>query len=416
VERSQAADLELKDKLVSTLPLSELPLIDIDPDTVDPHAYLKGIREQAPLARTPMGIVLALRHRHLELVTSDATRQLETETKVMQGITSGPIWDITISGMLFANGDVHRRRRAPVSRTFAFKLMDAMRPKAATLAAELIEPRLDQGPIDFVNEIAAQIPARIIAEILGIPRSDLPVFMQWIADTAASLGFIDPNKREQIEKSLVAFNAYVEDLLNQRRASPKDDFLTDYVRATAAEGELTEPEIRTQVLGLILAGSDTTRGSLCLTLAHLLRHPDQWRAFCADPDGMKKGVVTEGLRYDPIVSGVPRVALNDMDIDGYRVPAGTPIAVSLLSAMRDPEVYAEPDRFDITRTDHPRWHPIFGGGAHRCVGEALAKAEMEETLATIARLAPNTELIGGFPHPSPGAIRQVGAMQVAFKR
>ena len=401
---------------MSALPLSELPLIDIDPDTVDPHAYLRGIREQAPLARTPMGIVLALRHRHLELVTSDATRQLETETKVMQGITSGPIWDITISGMLFANGEVHRRRRAPVSRTFAFKLMDAMRPKVTALATELVESRLDQGPTDFVNEIAAQIPARIIAEILGIPRSDLPVFMQWIADTAASLGFIEPSQREQIEKSLVAFNAYVGDLLNQRRANPQDDFLTDYVRATASEGELTEPEIRTQVLGLILAGSDTTRGSLCLTLAHLLQRPEQWRAFCADPDGMKKGVVAEGLRYDPIVSGVPRVALADMEIDGYRVPAGTPIAVSLLSAMRDPDVYADPDIFDITRADHPRWHPIFGGGAHRCVGEALAKAEMEETLAVIARLAPHTELIGGFPHPTPGAIRQVGAMQVAFKR
>ena len=151
-----------------------------------------------------------------------------------------------------------------------------------------------------------------------------------------------------------------------------------------------------------------------MTLASLLAHPEQWRAFCADPDGLKKGVVAEGLRYQPIVSGIPRVAIEDMDIDGYRIPAGTPIAVSLLSALRDPEVYADPETFDITRTDHPRWHPIFGGGAHRCVGEALAKAEMEETLATIARLAPNTALVGEAPKLEPGAIRQVSAMQVAF--
>ena len=103
-----------------------------------------------------------------------------------------------------------------------------------------------------------------------------------------------------------------------------------------------------------------------------------------------------------------------IEIDGYLVPAGTPIAVSLLSALRDPDVYADPDRFDITRTDHPRWHPIFGAGAHRCVGEALARAEMEETLATIARLAPETTLVGPFPALAPGAIRQVGAMRVAF--
>jgi len=396
-------------------PLSEAPEITFDPSSEpDPHAYLKAMREQAPIARTPMGLVVALRHRHLELVTSDATRQLETETKVMQGITEGPIWDISTTGMLFANGETHARRRAPVARTFAFKLMDAMRPKAAALAAELVSPRIGAGPIDFVNEIAAQIPARIIADILGIPRSDLPVFMQWIADTAASLGFIDLSRREQIERSLVEFNAYVAGLLEQRRKEPREDFLSDYVRTTASEGALSEAEIRTQVLGLILAGSDTTRGSLCLTLAHLLKHPEQWRAFCADPDGLKKGVVAEGLRYDPIVSGIPRVALRDLEVDGYLVPAGTPIAVSLLSALRDPDVYADPDRFDIARTDHPRWHPIFGAGAHRCLGEALAKAEMEETLATIARLAPNTELIGDVPKPAPGAIRQVGEMRVAF--
>jgi cytochrome P450 family 103 len=396
-------------------PLSEAPQVMFDMDYGrDAHTLLKELRGQSPLVRTNIGLVLALRHRHLELVTSDATRQMETETKMMQGITSGPIWDITTTGMLFANGETHARRRGPVAKTFAFKLMDAMRPKVIEVATELVQPRIGAGPIDFVGEIAAQIPARIIADILGIPRSDLPVFMKWIADTAESLGFIELDRRAQIEQSLVDFTAYVASLLDDRRANPREDFLTDYVQATARDGVLTEPEIRTQVLGLILAGSDTTRGSLCMTLAHLLNHPEQWRAFCADPDGLKKGVVAEGLRYEPIVSGVPRVPLRDLEIDGYLVPAGTPIAVSLLSALRDPDVYADPDTFNIRREDHPRWHPIFGGGAHRCLGEALARAEMEETLATIARLAPTTTLVGDFPKLNPGAIRQVGEMRVAF--
>ena len=394
-------------------PLSEAPELGLDQGR-DPHVLLRSLREQAPVVRTSIGMVLALRHRHLEIIISDATRQLETETKVMQGITSGPIWDLATTGMLFANGEVHARRRAPVARTFAFKLMDAMRPKVIETATELIEPRLGIGPIDFVSEIAAQIPARIIADILGIPRSDLPIFMQWIADTAEALGFVDLTRRQRIEDSLTAFNAYVADLLDDRRKAPKGDFLSDYVEATARDSQLGEAEIRTQVLGLILAGSDTTRGSMCMTLAHLLRHPDQWRAFCADPDGLKKGVIAEGLRYDPVISGIPRVALRDLEIDGFLIPAGTPIGLSMLSALRDPEVFADPDTFNITRTDHPRWHPIFGAGAHRCVGEALARAEMEETLATIARLAPNTELIGDIPKLAPGAIRQVGAMQVAF--
>ena len=153
--------------------------------------------------------------------------------------------------MLFSNGDVHLRRRAPVSRTFAFKLMDAMRPKAAALATELVQARIGPGPIDFVNEIAAQVPARIIADILGIPRSDLPVFMQWIADTAEALGFINLDRRDEIEKSLVAFNDYVAALLADRRATPREDFLSQYVETTVQDGELSKDEIRTQIVGLV---------------------------------------------------------------------------------------------------------------------------------------------------------------------
>ena len=396
-------------------PLADAPAFQPSPDPdANSHDVLRALREASPIVRTPMGMVLGLRHRHLDLVTSDATRQIETETKLMQGISSGPIFTFTQSVMLFANGDAHQRRRGPVSRAFAFKLMDAMRPKAAELAAELVGPRVGAGPVDFVTEIAAQIPARIIADIMGIPRSDLPVFMRWIADTAAAVGFVDLERREAIEASLTAFDAYVADLLAQRRAAPREDFLTDYLALTARDETMSEIEIRAQVVGLILAGSDTTRGSMSMTLAHLLARPEQWAAFCADPEGLKKGVVDEGLRYEPIVAAVPRIAVRDLEMDGYLVPAGTPIAVSLLSALRDGDVYADPDRFDIHRTDHPRWHPIFGAGAHRCVGEALARAEMEETLATIARLAPNAALAGDFPRLAPGGIRQINQLQVAF--
>jgi cytochrome P450 len=238
--------------------------------------------------------------------------------------------------------------------------MDAMRPKAAALAAELVEAHIGPGPIDFVNEIAAQVPARIIADILGIPRGDLPVFMQWIADTAEALGFINLDRRDEIEKSLVAFNDYVAALLADRRASPREDFLSQYVEATVQDGELSKDEIRTQIVGLILAGSDTTRGSLCMTLAHLLQHVDQWRAFCADPDGLKRAAVDEGLRFDPVIMGIPRIVVRDFDLDGYRIPAGTLLTISVPSALRDPSVYTDPDHFDIFRKDHPRWHPISG--------------------------------------------------------
>lgn len=399
---------------------NDIPVLDwnvTDPD-ITTYDLFRDLRAKTPLVKVPMGMgsmVLALRASMVDqIVSPEETRQLETEMKMMQGIFDGPIFDFIAQVMLFANGDVHQRRRQPVARTFAFKLMEAMRPKAAAVAAEIINEHLGKGPFDYLHAFAAQIPARIIADVLGIPRSDLPVFMKWISDTAESIGFVDVSRRAAIEQSLVEFNAYVDKLLADRRANPRGDFLSDYVAATAASGDMSEGEIRAQVVGLILAGSDTTRNSMCMTLFELLRHPAQWQALCADPDGLKKKAAEEGLRYQPVVSGIPRVATKDMAVEGYLIPAGAVIAVSILSVLRDPEVYAEPETFNIHRADQQRWHLAFGAGAHRCAGEALARVELEETLATIARLAPNTRIVGAAPQLQPGAIRTVDQMQVAF--
>jgi cytochrome P450 len=397
---------------------NDIPILEWEAmEDRSPYEVFRELRKKTPLVRVPIGMgymTMALHARAIELVVSDATRQIETETKMMQGIFNGPIFDFTANVLLFSNGDVHMRRRRPIARTFAYKLMEAMRGKSAATAAGLINERLGKGPIDFVKDIAEQIPARIIADVLGIPRSDLPVFMKWIADTSASIGFVDVERRAEIERSLTEFDAYVDQLLADRRANPMGDFLSDYVAASAASGDLTEAEIRAQVVGLILAGSDTTRNSICMILYQLLRHPDQWAALCADPDGLKKKAVEEGLRFEPVVSGIPRVAINDMEVEGYLIPAGALIAVSIISSLRDPEVYANPEKFDIHRTDHPRWTPVFGAGAHRCAGEALARVALEDTLATIARLAPRTMVVGDAPQLAPGAIRTVGAMSVAF--
>lgn len=399
---------------------ADIPVLDWNLQDPQASSYdlFRDLREKTPLVKVPMGMgsmVLALRASMVDqIVSPEGTRQLETEMKMMQGIFDGPIFDFIAQVMLFANGEVHQRRRQPVARTFAFKLMEAMRPKAAAVAAEIINEHLGKGPFDYLKDFAAQIPARIIADILGIPRADLPVFMKWISDTAESIGFVDVSRRADIEKSLVEFNDYVGKLLEDRRANPRGDFLSDYVAATAASGDMTEGEIRAQVVGLILAGSDTTRNSMCMSLYQLLQHPAQWNDFCANPDGLKKKASEEGLRFEPVVSGIPRVTTQDMEIEGYLIPAGAVLAVSILSVLRDPAVYAEPETFNIHRIDQQRWHLAFGAGAHRCAGEALARVELEETLAAIARLAPNTRIVGAAPKLNPGAIRTVDQMQVEF--
>ncbi len=317
--------------------------------------------------------------------------------------------------MLFANGAEHRRRRAPMSRAFAFRLIEEMRPRIRAVAGEIIERRMSERELDFLNDFAALIPARIIARILGIPATDVPRFTELVYGVSRSLSL--SYAREEIrgmEDSARLLTEYVGELLSAQRTALHDDFLSSYSLTVAEAGDLSPAEIVSQVVSVIIAGSDTTRGAIAVQVALLLQHREQWDAVCADP-ALIPGAVSESLRYEPVVGSIPRFTLEDIELDGYRIPRNNILSLSTLSAMRDPSQYAEPDRFDISRTDHPRRHPIFGLGVHRCLGEVLARAELEESLAALTERLPRLELAG--PPPAlqgHGGIRRVGGMRVRW--
>jgi cytochrome P450 len=391
-------------------------LIETGRAFADPHRVYREARLIGDVAVNEIGIFIPLRRRHADAVFDSAnTRQVEMEPMFLRGISEGPLFEIYRDAMLFANGETHVRRRQPMARTFAFKLMDGMRPRVAEIAAEIIKANIGRGPINFLDDFSRAIPSRIIAEIVGAPPEDWPNFTRWVADAARGIAFFAPEELPAINEGVAALNGYVQRLLDDRRAGPRDDFLTSYARATAEEGKLTESEVRVQMAGVILAGSDTTRTGTASIFSQLLQHQDQWALVCADPDRWKRAAVEEGLRFDPPVGSVGRVAVRDFEIDGVAIPEGRVVSISLVSALRDPDVYDDPDRFDIGRTGLPKWNIAFGAGAHRCLGEALARAEMEEAIATIARLAPGSR-IAGKPPTITGhvAIRAIDAMTVEF--
>jgi len=398
---------------VSTATLQPLP-IDSSISYETPHAYYKSLRERGAVAVTDIGVFVVLKHRYMDMLLDNAnTRQFELEGMMLRGITSGPLFDFYRDSMLFANGDIHRRRRAPMARTFAYKLMDGMRPRVREIAAEVIEAHRGKGPVNFLDAFGRAIPARIIAEIIGAPPQDWPEFSRWVAAAARGIGFFSNGDLPEINAGVKALNDYVAGLLADRRGAAREDFLTSYVKATAAAGDLDENEIRCQMAGVILAGSDTTRTGTAAVLSQLLQHPEQWAMVCADPDKWKKAAVEEGLRFDPPVGSVPRFTLRELEIEGVVIPAERVVSMSVLSGLRDPEVYPDPDRFDITREGLPKWNIAFGGGAHRCLGEALARAEMEESIATIARLSPDIRMVGAPPTiRGAAAIRHIDAMTV----
>lgn len=368
------------------------PKVEKRPSGMSDHDYVEHYRRQGPVAIDRYGFYWIFSHAHMLTVTDPAlTRQVETEKLPLLGITDGPIWEYFANSLLFSNGAVHAKRRRPLARAFAFRVMDGLRPRIRAIAEELIRPHLG-AETDILNQIAGPLPARIVADVLGAPQKDIPRFSAMVYPAMRALSLRPSEDIATDAKSLAALDNYIVDLLEARRNDPQDDFLSTFVTEVDEAG-LTADEARVQISSVILAGSDTTRMALCSTLAQLWRHPDQWAAFVANPDGLKKDVAAEGLRFDPVIGSLPRVALQDFELDGVTIPKDAVIAPIIPAILRDPDVYAAPDRFNIHRKDHPRYHPVFGAGAHRCLGEALARAELEEALAAFATLTPAAELI-----------------------
>lgn len=396
--------------------LSALPLIQDDLPFEDYHEILAAAREQAPVARNQHGRFLALRHDHMAKLTAPATtRQPGLELMAYRGIAEGPVYEMYENAMLFANGAAHQRLRGPLARTFAFSLIEGMRDFVAEEVDKIVSARIGAGRFDFAEEVAAAVPSRIISEILGLPEEDRARFVKWVALSAKGFQMLDADEHAEVERALQNMLDLVQGLVDGRRAAPNDDFMTKYVREADEAGDLNASQIRAQIVLTILAGTDTTRLSICGALKNLLLNPEQWKAVCDDPDGMKKAAVQEGLRFEPPVASFMRMTLEEIDLDGIVIPKGAFAAPSVLAANRDPDVYADPQRFDIHRTDHPRWHPSFGAGEHRCLGEALGRIEIEETIAAIARTAPGVRLEGGVPKLyGLLAVRDIDRMEVDF--
>jgi len=402
----QAGSLE-HSRSIPTLTVAELE--------ADPHGAFRTWRPRLPVVGHEVAGFVVLRAGDVDRLMRDprvqATETLYPETR---GIPEGRLFDIFAHGMLTANGAAHRRRRSPFTRIFAARMMEGLRPRIRAAAESLVRDWLPDEELDLVAHYTALIPAQTIADILGLPHKDIPRFTHLAYEVSRVLSFtFGPEDIPNLEAAAVALQDYVRAILEARRTAPQDDFLSRFLAEAEAAGDLTSEELVVQLVQMIIGGTDTTRVAGAMQAALLLQHPEQWAAVSRDP-GLIPAAVAESLRYEPSVGSAGRVAREAIDLDGIVVPAGSMIMLSTLSALRDEAAFQNPDTFDIRRADLPRLHPIFGGGAHRCIGEALARVELEEGLGALMRLAPGLRLTGAMPvlHGHSG-IRRIGPMQVA---
>jgi cytochrome P450 len=360
----------------------------------DTHAAFRRIRSVTPVAMHESGVFIITRAKDIEaLAKDDRLRATTTEFPQMMDFPEGALFNFFRYGMLTSNGQDHRRRRAPFSRTFAAKLITDLRPTMRSVAHSLIDGWTRGSQINLVDDYASPIPARIISGMLGLATKDIPYFTELVY-SVSRLFYLSNTKQEilEIEAAGALLCEYVEKVLADRRRHPQDDFLSAFLSTVDEGNELSSLEITIQIFTMILGGTDTTRVAFAALVGVLLDHPDQWDQVCDDPSLAPKAV-QESLRYEPSVAGFARVTLEDVDLEGHILPAGRMVLLSTMSAMRDAAAYQDPDVFNIHRADLPRLHPIFGAGAHRCIGEALARAELEEGLLALTERLPHMQLV-----------------------
>jgi cytochrome P450 len=370
-----------------------LPVLTLKELDADPHAVFRKYRKDHAVVLHETGGYFVLRFAEVDRLGNDPlVAPSGTSYPEALGISSGATFDLFNYSMITADGDVHRRRRAPLSRQFAARTINQMRQGIRRTADDLINGWYADGEVDFFGEFASSLPARVIAHMLGLRREEIPEFTVQVYEVTKIFSFgLSPDDIQKIDKAMQQLRAYSKRALDERRRSPRGDFLSTYLAAATEAGENSPEELVAQIMTLIIGGTDTTRVAFAAQLSLLLQHREQWNAVCVDPS-LAPGAVAEAMRMEPSGAATFRVPREDIDIDGTVIPAGQLVTLSTMSAMRDETVYDRPDVFDIRRTNQPRVHPIFGWGAHRCLGEALARAELEEGLLAIAARIPQLQL------------------------
>lgn len=288
----------------------------------------------------------------------------------------------------------HTRYRRLVSRVFTARAVEALRGRVQEIADELLDALADRPQVELVQGYAEQLPVTVITEILGVRPEDRARVLGLGREGAASLDFgLTWKEFRVVDGAIRGFQDWLGGHLERLRREPGDDLLSQLVQLEDDGQRLDETELRA-VAGLVLAaGFETTVNLLGSGTVLLLEHPDQLARLQADP-ALWPGAVDEVLRYESPVQLTARFALRDTELAGRRVRRGGLVVTMLGGANRDPEVFADPDRFDVTR-ENAREHLSFSGGRHFCLGAALARLEGEIGLRTLFERYPDLALAPG---------------------
>ena len=364
------------------------------------HATYARMREESPVHLQPgldgeTLIWFVTRYEDVVAVLTDKRFVLDPklalsqeELDALEADSQIPNDERVNTNLLAMDGDDHRRLRQLVTKAFTPRMVEQLRPRIQEIADELIDRVQAQGAMELVDDFAFPLPITVIAELLGIPVEDRGRFRTW--SNSFVLPPVTDELREQFMRHTDEFVAYLDDLFATRRAEPTDDLLSALVQAEEHGDRLSQNELRSMAVLLIVAGHETTVSLITNAVRALLSNPDQLASFRGDPS-LVRPAVEEVLRYDsPVERSLSRWAAADVEVGGQLVRRGEHVIAVLGSANRDPAQFAEPETLDLRREECK--HVGFGRGAHYCLGAPLARLEAEIALGTLFERLPNLRL------------------------
>lgn len=363
------------------------------------------------LAACPFGfLVLERESAEFFLRTRDAIFPGMTIADIF-GITEGPLHEEIAKNIINVNGDDHRRLRNLVNPALAPRAVARYRPAMREFLAELLDEIAPTTECEFVEAIAKPYPSLVIAHVLArppAPRRYAPKLHEWSNVIQRQFDATSLTQdRPRIEAAVEEFYVWADELITARRDDPGEDLITDLIAAEAEGERLNHDELRNLVLNILVGGVDTSQSQLAHAVRLLAQHPEQWEALRADPDGLALPAVDEALRYEPITPFTARITTAEIEHRGVTFPAGSVILVSAWHANRKG---LDPDEFDITADRGGARILTFGAGIHYCVGANLARAEMQEGLAALARRVARVELAGDPEFGTPSGIYGLEAL------
>jgi cholest-4-en-3-one 26-monooxygenase len=377
----------------------DIETIDIQSNDIyvdgPPFEKFAWLRDNAPALRHPGMNDLDVEWfwaltRHADVV--EVSRQFQTYSSERNGVLLMERDNMEETRLLTdIDPPEHTRMRGLVNRGFTPRAIKLMSDNYIAVTEQLVAEAIEEGRVEFVTKVAAELPLIAIAQMMGIPVEDRSRVFDW---SNRMIGQNDADYSGGLDDAAAAaieLYGYAQELADDRRAAPRDDIISILV---AAEGNdaLTEHEFNMFVLLLAVAGNETTRNAISHGVNALIEHPDQWELLRDNPS-LVDSAVEEILRWSTPVNVFRRTATCDVELHGETIREGDSVAMFYASANRDERVFADPDRFDITRDPNP--HVTFGGGGpHFCLGANLARLEMRTLFGELARRCERIEPTG----------------------